>query len=199
MHNETITPENTHFLHGILPYSKSTLTQVVLQHKKAHTVHILTWLTCVIKHSAHKTSSVSKDYLWLQAESWNGYSISVTDTSVSFVTDVMELKNIQIKWKHTLTLILQVLIFHPTYYFATGCYCSWCQCYQLLIEHTFMNICVHEVCTQSRNCASAYTYRAQSSPRTHTHIIFWNQTISVLKPEIVGHVPHAVGRETCAR
>lgn len=75
------------------------------------------------------------------------------DIGVSFVTDMMELKRSQIKCKHTLTLIIQVLIFHHTYYFATGCYCCWYQRYQLLIleiEHTFMNICLHQLCTQCK-------------------------------------------------
>lgn len=78
---------------------------------------------------------------------------------VSFVTDMMELKHIQIKWKHNLTLIIQVLIFHHTYYFTRGCYCCWYQCYQLLIleiEHTFTNICLHQLCTQQRLCKQVH-------------------------------------------
>lgn len=173
------------------------LTQVAVQHKKAYNFHVFTWLTYIRKQSIHALNCVKKLPV---ITSWklNGNSSSVADTRLSFVTDMMELKNIQIKWKHTLTLILQVFIFHPTYYFATGCYCSWCQYYQLLIpeiEHTFMNI---HLCLSFPERASTHTYSAEGSPRIRT-LLFWNQTMSALKFEMAGDVPHTVSRETCAR
>lgn len=85
--------------------------------------------------------------------------------------------------------------FHSTYYFATGCYCSWRQRYQLLIEHTFMNICVNK-CVHRAGTVQVHTHTKQKVHRGHTHTLYFEIKLSRswnLRSLVKFHTP-SVGR-----